>query len=134
MVFRDTEKRKKLESFTHPRIIEAFVGQLNEIVREDPDAIIQAVIPLMIESNLQHWFHKTLRLDLALEAAQVDRLVARDNITREEAARIIEAQLPIDEKKGYADFVIYNDNSLEDTRNQVERLWKQLKALQKERG
>jgi dephospho-CoA kinase len=132
IVFRDEEKRKKIEIFTHPRITEAFTAQLNEIKKNNPDTVIQAVVPLLIETNLQDRFHKILVVYVPAEV-QVDRLAAREKITREEAARIIKAQLPIDKKVGYADFVIHNENSLQDTQNQVERLVKQLRTLQKKR-
>ena len=132
IVFLDEQKRKKLEIFTHPRITEAFMAQLNEITRNNPDALIQAVVPLLIETNLLDRFHKILVVYVPAEV-QIDRLTARDNITREEAARIIKAQLPIDKKIAYADFVIHNENSLQDTQNQVERLVKRLRTLQKKK-
>ena len=133
IVFKDFEKRKKLESFTHPRINEAFVKQVNEIAATDPDAIIQVVIPLLIELNLQYIFHKVLVVYIPPEE-QVKRLAERDKITTEEAANILKAQLPIDEKVGYADFVIHNDQALENTGKQVEDLWQTLKQVQKERA
>ncbi len=133
IVFRDIEKRKKLESFTHPRIHAEFVAQLSEIVEKDPDAIVQVDVPLLIEGNLQYMFHKTLVVYVP-EEKQIERLVDRDGISKEEAADRLKAQLPIDEKVGYADFVIYNDKSLQETRAQVEKLWETLKKIQKERA
>lgn len=132
IVFRDPVKRKKLESFTHPIIMEALAKQVNEIAKKDPEAIIQAVVPLLIEINHQGYFHKVLVVHIPKEI-QIERLVKRDGITEEEAANIIEAQMPIDDKLAYADFVIYNENSLEETRSQVKTLWKKLKEIQKER-
>ena len=131
IVFKDFEKRKKLEGFTHASINEAFVSQVNEIAAKDPDAVIQAVIPLLFELNLQYQFHKNILVYVPAEV-QADRLMKRDGITAEEANHRIQAQLPIDEKVGYADFVIHNDKSLEETRQQVESLWKELKAIQRE--
>jgi dephospho-CoA kinase len=131
IVFRDMEKRKKLEGFTHPRIHEEFVKQLDEIVKKDPNAIVQVDVPLLIEQNLQYIFHRTLLVYIP-EEKQIERLVKRDGISREEAADRLKAQLPIDEKVGYADFVIYNDKSVEETRKQVEELWKTLKGIQEE--
>ena len=130
IVFRDMEKRKKLEGFTHPRISEAFVRQVNDIVAKDPEAVIQVVIPLLFELNLQYQFHKTI-LVYVPEQVQVERLMKRDGITEREAADRIKAQLPIDEKVGYADFVIRNEKSQEETKGQVEALWEELKAIQK---
>ncbi|MGD9032243.1 MAG: dephospho-CoA kinase [Desulfobacteraceae bacterium] len=133
IVFQDMEKRKKLESFTHPRIHAEFMKQLSEIVEKDPDAIVQVDVPLLIELNLQYIYHKTLVVYIP-EEKQIERLMKRDGISKEEAANMLKAQLPIDEKVGYADFVIYNDKSLEETRKQVEKLWETLKKIQKERA
>jgi len=131
IIFQDIEKRKKLEAVTHPRIHEQFVNQLNVLSKKDPGAIIQVVIPLMIEQNLQHMFHRIL-LVYVPEEKQIERLVKRDKISEEEARNILNAQLPIDEKVGYADFVINNEGPLAETRKQVEELWQKLKQLQKE--
>lgn len=133
IVFRDPVKRKKLESFTHPAIMEELARQVNEIAMKDPEAIIQAVVPLLIEINQQHHFHKVLVVHVPKEI-QIERLVKRDGIRREEAAGILKAQLPIDDKLAYADFVIHNENSLEETGRQVKALWKKLNEIQKERA
>ena len=130
VVFRDIEKRKKLEGFIHPRMGEEIMKQINEITRDDPNAIIQMVVPLMIELNLQHQYHKLL-LAYIPEEQQIERLVKRDGISKESAALMLKSQLPIDEKVGYADFVINNEGSLEDTRKQVKDLWTSLKDIQK---
>lgn len=131
IVFSDFEKRKKLENFTHPRINEEMTRQVNEIAERAPGSIIQVAVPLLIELNLQYVFHKILVVHIPPEM-QVDRLAERDGISREEAANILKAQLPIDEKVGYADFVIHNDKTPEETRKQVEELWETLKGFRPE--
>ena len=60
--------------------------------------------------------------------------MARDRITQEEAADRLKAQLPIEEKVDYADFVIDNQGSLEETRRQAEELWQTLKKIQEEKS
>jgi dephospho-CoA kinase len=133
VVFRDLEKRKKLESFTHPRIFEEFYNQVGDIAARIPEPVIQADIPLLIELNLQYRFDKLLLVFIPREM-QVQRLMKRDGISREAAENILKAQLPIDEKIGFADFVIHNEGTLEETRMQVEEVWKKLKEWQKARG
>ncbi len=129
IVFSDLEKRKRLEGFTHPRINEEMTRQVNEIAERTPGSIIQVVVPLLIELNLQYVFHKVLVVYIPPEM-QVKRLAERDGISNEEAANILKAQLPIDEKVGYADYVIHNDETIEETRRQVLELWETLKGLQ----
>ncbi|MGB6067026.1 MAG: dephospho-CoA kinase [Desulfomonilaceae bacterium] len=133
IVFRDLEKRKRLESFIHPRMGEEVQRQIDAYASKDPGAIIQVVVPLMIELNLQWMYHRLLVVHVPMEK-QIERLAERDGISVEEAANILKSQLPIDEKLGYADYVIYNDQSLDETRKQVEELWEILKKAQKERS
>ncbi len=122
IVFKDMEKRKKLEDFTHPRIYEEFFRQLAEFGKEDPAAIVIVDIPLLVELNLMYLFEKIIVVSVSPET-QKKRLMARDDIDEEEASRIIASQLPVKEKKGFADWVIENDGLKEDTLDQVERLW-----------
>ena len=126
IIFKDPEKRKKLEGFTHPRINAEFVRQVNEIGKKDPNAVIQVDIPLLIEIGLQHIFHKILVVYVPREV-QMERLVRRDGISREKAADILRAQMPIDEKTAHADFVIHNEGPLEETKRQVDEVWEKIK-------
>lgn len=130
IIFGDLEKRKKLEGFTHPRIYEEFFRLINEISEKDPEAIIQVVIPLLIEVNMQYLFDKLIVVAVS-PRVQAERLAARDGISLEEASKIISSQLAIDEKKGYADYVIDNEGSLEETRAQVEKVWADLQDFSK---
>ena len=130
IVFRDMEKRKKLEGFTHPRIYQEFVRMVKEYSAGDPKAIIQVGIPLLIEANLQSLFHKLLLVYVPQET-QIRRLMERDQISREMAQSILAAQLPIDEKRAYADYLIDNSGPLEETKKQVQEVWEKLKEFQK---
>ena len=133
MVFRDTEKRRKLESFTHPRIYEEFARRVKQITKADPEAIIQGVVPLLIEANLQSIFHKVILVYIPAEM-QIRRLMEREPISRETALQILKSQLAIEEKRKYADYIVDNSGALEETRRQVEEVWIQLKKLREERS
>ncbi len=133
IIFNDLEKRKKLESFTHPRIQELFVTRLIEITQKDPNAIVQVVIPLLIEINMQYLFHKLLVVYTPQEI-QVKRLAKRDGISEAEALNILQSQISIDEKASYADYVIDNSKSIEDTQKQIKELWEKLKEEQKRKA
>ena len=132
IVFQDLEKKKKLESFQHPRIFEEFIKQVEQYAGEDPNVIIQAVVPLLIEVNMQSFFHNILMV-YASEDEQKKRLVQRDGSSEEMAMNMIRSQLSVDEKKGYCDLVLDNSGSLEQTRIQVEKLWKKLRKIQQEK-
>jgi dephospho-CoA kinase len=129
IVFRDPEKRKKLEGFIHPRIYEEFAARIGQLTRKDPQAIIQAVVPLLIEANLQHLFHKVLVVSVS-EETQIKRLMERDGISREMARNILSAQLPLGEKKAYADYLVDNSGSIAETKRQVLEVWEEIKKFQ----
>jgi dephospho-CoA kinase len=133
VVFRDMEKRKKLEGFIHPRVFEEFIRLVKEVTSKDPNVIIQVDVPLMIEINLQYVFHKVLLVYMP-EEMQIERLIKRDRISQEMARNMIRSQLPIEEKKGYADFIVDNSGTLEETRRQVEEIWGKLKEIQRDRS
>ena len=60
------------------------------------------------------------------EIEQVKRLAKRNNLSKEEALQRIKSQMPMKEKVKIADYVIDNSNSLDTTREQVEKIWQSL--------
>jgi len=132
IVFKDMQKKKKLESFQHPRIGEEFTELVKQYAGDDPNAIIQVVVPLLIEVNMHPLFHNILMV-YASEVAQKERLMKRDGSSEEMAMNMIRSQLSVEEKKGFCDLMIDNSGSLEETRRQVEKLWVKLKEIQSER-
>jgi dephospho-CoA kinase len=132
IVFKDMEKKKKLESFQHPRIGEEFIELVKQYAREDPNAIIQVVVPLLIEVNMHPLFHNLLMV-YATEAEQKRRLMRRDGASEEMAMSMIRSQLSAEEKKGFCDLIVDNSGSLKETRSQVENIWHKLKQIQRER-
>jgi dephospho-CoA kinase len=132
IVFKNLEEKKKLEGFLHPRIGEEFIRLVEKYAGEDPDAIIQAVVPLLIEVNMHPLFHNILMV-YASEEEQKRRLMVRDDCTEEMAMNMIRSQLSVDEKKGYCDLIVDNSGTQENTRKQVKKLWETLKKIQQER-
>lgn len=128
IVFQNIEKRKKLESIVHPRIFAEFVKKLKELTIKGENKIIQVLVPLLFEAKLQHFFHKILLVYLPPEM-QVERLMKRDQITRDLAIKMLAAQWPIDEKRKLADFLIDNSGSLGETEKQVQEIWEKLQKL-----
>jgi dephospho-CoA kinase len=64
---------------------------------------------------------------------QVQRLMKRDGIGYEKAHQRLQAQIPIDDKISHADFIINNDQTVEQTRRQVDALWQTLQTLKQHR-
>jgi dephospho-CoA kinase len=133
IVFADHEKKKKLESFTHPRIAQAFVQTLDQIARNNPNAIVQAVVPLLIEVKMQYMMDKLLVV-FAAEQVQVERLMRREGIGEQRALQMVRSQLSIEEKKRHADYVIDNGGPQTETEKQVRALWPTLRKAQQQQS
>jgi dephospho-CoA kinase len=74
---------------------------------------------------LQAWFDHLIVVYIS-RAQQIQRLVARDGITHPQAEAILAAQLPLIQKLRYADFIVRNDGTPEETRRQVAYIWQAL--------
>ncbi len=128
LVFADRAARKRLEAVTHPRIFELYRRRAGRIFDRKPDAVLVAVIPLLMELGLEGMFDVVV-LVYAPPDVQVKRLMSRDRLSAGEAERILGSQMPIDEKVPRARFVIDNSGSLRETRLQVDELWRGLQAM-----
>ena len=125
-VFADEEKRQLLNSIVHPRVFEAQDKWLREVEKLDPNGIAVIDAALMIESGGYKRFDKIIVVWCETEI-QLQRLMARDNLTGDAAQMRIWAQMPQDEKKCFAHHLIDTSNGFDDTRRQVQRLVAELK-------
>ena len=125
-VFADEEKRQLLNSIVHPRVFEAQDKWLREVEKLDPNGIAVIDAALMIESGGYKRFDKIIVVWCEPEI-QLQRLMARDNLTGDAAQMRIWAQMPQDEKKCFAHHLIDTSNGFDDTRRQVQRLVAELK-------
>ena len=128
IVFADESKRQKLNSLLHPLIIAVQDGQLREIESRDPQGIAIIDAALMIESGGYKRLDRLIVVHCADEN-ELQRLMARDGLSREAAAERISTQMPQEEKKKYADFLIDTSGSSAETRAQVVEVFQQLRAL-----
>jgi dephospho-CoA kinase len=125
MVFGNPEKITLLNECTHPEIFKEIDRRVEGIRQKNPDALIIVDVALLIESGSQKIFDKLIVI-YADEETQLKRLKERDGFAAEEAQKRISSQMPLKEKVKYADFVIYNDKGLDDTRRQVIDIYKTL--------
>ncbi|HVF55035.1 MAG TPA: dephospho-CoA kinase [Pyrinomonadaceae bacterium] len=130
IVFGDEGRRALLNSLLHPLIQSAQDEQLRLWEREDPRGIAVVDAALMIESGGYRRFDKLIVVHCRPEI-QLERLMARNNLSRAEAGKRIAAQMPQEEKLRYADFAIDTSDGFEDTRRQVEEVYAALRSLRR---
>src|SRR5258707_2345903 len=128
IVFADEEKRLRLNAILHPYIIARQDEILREWEREDPEGIGIVDAAMMIESGGYRRFDKLIVVHCRPEV-QLDRLIARDDLPPEEAARRIAAQMPQAEKIKFADFLIDTSEGFDSARAQTEAMFRELKVL-----
>lgn len=127
-VFSDSRAREKLNAIVHPLILQEIRRRLAEIGRRNPGAIVIVDAPLLVETGLHREVDRVLVVR-AVESQQLERLRLRSGLSPEASRRILEAQLPLEEKLKVADFVIPNDGSLEETERTVREVFRALKEL-----
>ena len=128
IVFSDPSKKKILENILHPEIIAEQDRRLKDLELEGraPIAIVDAAV--MIESGSWKRFDAIVVVDCD-ESQQICRLRRRNGMNEDEAIKRVNAQMPLSEKVKYADHVIDNRGSIDDTRKQVEELMKLLSRI-----
>jgi len=125
IVFTDPDKRAWLNHCLHPRVFDVYHAQAKHIASRDPYAVVVLDAALLIETGYHRNVDKVLVV-YADRADQIKRLRERDRFTEEQALARIDSQLPLEEKKRYADHVIDNRGSREETEKQVREIFERL--------
>ena len=121
IVFTDAAARHDLERITHPRVIELMQqGIADAFARDAPIVVVD--VPLLFETGRDDMFEGVLLVHAA-PAVQVRRLLVRDGLSEVAAQQRLDAQLPIDQKRNRAMWVIENGDNLADTERQVAAWW-----------
>lgn len=127
LVFADRDERATLNSILHPYIIAKQDERLREWEAIDPNGIAIVDAALMIESGSYKRFDKLIVVQCRPEV-QLQRLMARDNLSREEAEKRIGAQMSQDEKKKFADYLIDTSDGFEAARKRTTEVYEELRT------
>jgi dephospho-CoA kinase len=134
IVFGDESKRKRLEEIIHPEVFKEFERLKDAIAKEGREAIILFDVPLLIESGYYNKVDKVI-LVYAGEREQISRLTGRFPLSEgscgEDALKRIRAQMPLEEKRMYADYIIDNSGPKEETEAQCRKIYEELRGLKK---
>lgn len=126
MAFSDTKSLKKLNSIMHPRIFNEIKNKIKKIkakCKNKTKIIIDA--PLLLETKAKDLVGKVIVVKCDIRKI----FVRNKNFSRHKIEKILKAQMPLNKKLEYADFVIDNNKSLRHLKNQVEKI---VEALNKE--
>jgi dephospho-CoA kinase len=133
-IFADPVARRRLNALTHPHIRRRMAEEAEGIAATPGVQVIVFEIPLLLDTtDGRDLMLNGIVVVAAPENVQLDRLIARDGVSRDEARRRLAAQVPLREKVARADWVIDNGGAREATQDQVRRLWEALVARAKGR-
>jgi dephospho-CoA kinase len=123
IVFKDKRARLDLEAIIHPAVVKAISDFFATLPKRTPFAV--ADIPLVYETGREKDFDAIIVVACPREM-QLQRLMERNKLSKEDAERRLAAQLPIDQKVKKATYVINNAGTFDETNAQVDALIQQL--------
>ncbi len=123
LIFNDEKQKKILENFIHPKIKEQIIKEAKIFEEQKKPYFID--IPLFFETN-NYKIDRSLVVYTPLDI-QIQRLINRDNISKEEALIKINNQMSIEDKKSKATMIIDNSQNLKHLQKEVEKIVKELK-------
>ena len=117
IIFTDAEKRKQLNEIVHPAV-RAYMNEKKDEAFRKGEKTVFLDIPLLFESKLTHMVDKTVLIYVD-DDVQLQRLMARNNLSEQQAKARINSQMPLSEKKALADEVINNNMDISHMREQL---------------
>jgi dephospho-CoA kinase len=120
-VFDDAAAREALNGITHPRVALETARRLGELQTSH----VVYDVPLLYERGLEAGMQGVIVVWVPRDV-QLARLVQRDALSRDAAEKRLAAQMPLDDKRAMATWVIDNSGSVDETRRRVEDLWRNI--------
>jgi dephospho-CoA kinase len=126
IVFRDPARRLHLEAIIHPEVARLREEHEAVLVKNGATVIVHD-IPLLFETGMANHFDLIVLVD-ADPATRIERIVLKRGLERTEAERMVNAQLPAEQKRNRADLVIDNNGSLQELTTRAEAAWRKIQA------
>lgn len=125
LVFNNKEAREKLDRIVHP-YVRLKMKKSVENASEEGEKMIILDLPLLFETGWTSYVDQ-IWLVYVHQEIQIERLIARNNYTREEALQRISSQLSLEYKAAYSDRVIDNSGVWAETELQLLKIWEEIK-------
>ena len=131
IVFNDKDKLQILNSIVHPAVLTEIAKLVEQQKAVDPEGLIVKDIPLLLELGPEaaRMLAQVIIVVRCSPQVQLQRLIKR-GMSESDAKCRIRNQVPVEEKIKFADFVIDNDGSLEETHRQVVAIYNKLMNME----
>lgn len=125
MVFQDPKRLAVLNGLVHPPVRERTERMIAEFARREPLGIAVVEAAIHIETGGYRNFDRLI-VAWCRREQQVERAMHRDGMTREEAEARLSRQMPLEEKRQYAHYVIDTSGTKQDTVRQTVEVYREL--------
>ena len=122
IIFQDKNKQQKLNNIIHPLVIE----EVEHLLSITTEALEFVDVPLLFESGMEEMMDYVIVVSVSPNI-QLERLMRRDHITKEYALNKINMQMPLSDKIKLADYIIDNNDGIEDTLSQLDIIIRRVK-------
>jgi len=129
MAFADAEKLERLNALVHPAVVKKEEQLIAQFERRDSEGIAVVEAAILIETGSYHRFDRLILVTCTAEQ-QVERAMRRDGAVESDVRARLSRQMPLEEKRKYADFVIDTTGSKEDTLRQTRAVYDTLRREQ----
>ncbi len=133
VIVHDSEKRKKLDAITHPRINEMVYHKLEAFRKNEDGMPIFVDVPLLYETGWNNFFDSSVLVYVTADV-QLKRLMARDGLDEKTARATIATQMSLEEKKTMAAYIIDNSGTLEETEKEAQNVFEECQKKWRETG
>ena len=127
-VFRKPERLARLNELVHPHVIRREQELMDQFARLDPNGITVVEAAILIETGSYKRFDRLILVECD-EELQIERALKRDNVDRAEVLARLERQMPVREKRKFADYVIDTSGSKEETLTRVREVYDSLRRI-----
>ena len=128
IVFADPHRLARLNEIIHPLVYEKEKELLNEWRQSDPSGLAVLEAAILIETGAHRRCQRVI-LTVCPEHLQIERAVARGGMTAEEARLRIAQQMPLEQKRSYADYIIETSGTLGHTLEQARTVFESLRRI-----
>jgi dephospho-CoA kinase len=126
LAFSDPERLERLNALVHPAVFQRQADLIAEFAARHADGIAVVEAAILIETGSYKRFDRLILVACRKEQ-QIERALRRDGALEDDIRARLDRQMPLEEKRKYADFVIDTSGEKEDTLRQTRQVLDALK-------